>query len=442
MLITLFLHTVTLLPPAPLPPNDPKHLVVEGEVAEACGEVFAAAASLGFSGAVLVSDGGKALFASGAGSSGAATDAEPNSAVTLFEIASLSKQFTAAATLRLVQKKRLKLDDSIAEYLPSVPTDSAGITVRHLLQHTSGIPATNSQGGGNSISAALPSFLRGGPQHEPGTHFEYWNQGYAILSAIIEDASRKDFPAFVRAEVFKRAGLTNTGFTGDRPKRRQHVAEGRSAGRSRGAFEHPYGAFELQYRGMGGVVTNVWDLWRWDRALAGTRVLNEASKATMFEPGLSNYGLGWRISKVAGETLYEHGGDVAGFHCVMRRFPDRDAVVIVLANDDASDVRGLCRELTAALLGIDASWAEAFKGDYSAPGGRSLRVALAGDRVSAHLRWGPAEGAPVTRGELQRKEEDHLVLVNGNEEIDVKVERDGDVVIALDLGSGLRFTRD
>ena len=117
--------------------------------------------------------------------------------------------------LRLVQQGKLSLDDSISQHLPDVPEDCRLITVRHLLQHTSGIPGTNSAGGGDDIRKVLPLFLRGGPRHPPGTHWEYWNQGYALLSEIIANASGKDYTTYCKQELFEPAGLLATRFTGD-----------------------------------------------------------------------------------------------------------------------------------------------------------------------------------------------------------------------------------
>jgi CubicO group peptidase (beta-lactamase class C family) len=266
--------------------------VSDGEVGRRIVEYATRSESVGFSGAVLAARNGSVVAALGVGS--ADLDGKiPNTPGTLFEIGSATKQFTAAAVLRLVQQGRLSLDDSIALHLNHVPEGCRAITVRHLLQHTSGIPGINSVGGGDDLRKVLPLFLRGGPTHTPGTHWEYWNQGYALLSAIIADASRKEYTAYCRQDLFEPASLLATRFTGDPAPEGATVAIGRSArGRPRSALDHPYGTYGFQYRGMGGVVTSVRDLWRWDRALHGDTVLDEASKANLFKPGLNNYALG------------------------------------------------------------------------------------------------------------------------------------------------------
>jgi CubicO group peptidase (beta-lactamase class C family) len=311
-----------------------------GDVGRRMVEFVRRAESAGFSGAVLAGRGGRVVAAVGIGSADLAGDV-PITPSTLFEIGSATKQFTAAAVLRLVQQGKLRLEDSIARYLPGVPEDCRPITVRHLLQHTSGIPGTNSAGAGDDLDQVLPLFLRGGPRHPPGTHWEYWNQGYALLSEIVARAAGDDYTAFCKQELFAPTGMSATRFTGDAAPEGWTVAVGRSQrGQPRSALEHPYGRYGFQYRGMGGVVTTVWDLWRWDRALRGDRVLDANSKSKLFEPGLNDYALGWFVKKDArGRWVQSHGGAVRGFVCELRRYPGQDACLFVLCNRDDVPVR-------------------------------------------------------------------------------------------------------
>src|SRR5262245_16889135 len=159
--------------------QDDERFVAKADAAQRLSGFLDRAEALGISGAVLAARDGKVWIARGVGQADLQGKV-PNTATTLFEIASATKQFTAAAILKLVELKKLKLDDSIALHLPKVPESCAKITVRHLLQHTSGIPGSNAEGGGDDVEKVLPTFLRGGPKHEPGTHWEYWNQGYAL----------------------------------------------------------------------------------------------------------------------------------------------------------------------------------------------------------------------------------------------------------------------
>lgn len=360
----------------------------------------------GFTGVVLAADRGQILAVVATGSGTDATRPD-----TLFEIASLTKQFTAAAVLRLAQDGLLSLDDPIAKHLPGVPPDSQAITLRHLLGHTSGIPGSNSRGGGQDIRAALPEFLQGGPRHPPGTRWEYWNQGYAILSEVVARASGKPFAQYVRDELFRPAGMSHSGFTGDTPPADPPVAVGRSgSGPQRSAFEHPYGSDGLQYRGMGGAVTNVWDLWLWDRALHRDAVLSDALKAELFAPGLGDYALGWFVLQGPHGAVHHHSGLVRGFAASLRRYPDRDGLIVVLGSTDQYRTDSLALAIERAIFddappalngpGLEQLLAR-LVGQYSGP--RDTKLIIQADlatpgRAPARITW--AGRFPDTAGSV------------------------------------------
>jgi CubicO group peptidase (beta-lactamase class C family) len=393
--------------------------------------------SAGFTGAVLAARKGAVVAAVGVGSS----DLEGkivNRPSTLFEIASATKQFSASAMLLLVQQGRVDLDDSIVKHLPGVPESCRAITVRHLLQHTSGIPGTNSAGGGDDIEMVLPLFLRGGPKYRPGTHWEYWNQGYAIASEIIARASGKEFTAFCKEDLFAPAGLLSTRFTGDRAPDGATVAFGRSVrGPARSALDHPYGSYGFQYRGMGGVVTSVWDLWRWDRALRGDKVLSEVSKKALFEPRFNDYALGWFVRKDArGKIVQSHGGGVRGFACELRRYPDDDGCLFVLANRDDVPVQAITGALEALLFGeplpcpepprpLDEKLARALAGNYEEMMGAKLAIEADGKVTRANIHWSAPRG-PVSRAVLGFDRQDQVVLFAWTSSTRIDVDRRGD----------------
>jgi CubicO group peptidase (beta-lactamase class C family) len=394
------------------------------------------AESAGFSGAVLAASGGQVVAAVGVGSADLAGKV-PNTPSTLFEIGSATKQFTAAAVLRLAQQGRLRLEDSIAQYLPGVPEDCRPITVRQLLQHTSGIPGTNSAGAGHDLEKVLPLFLRGGPRHPPGTHWEYWNQGYALLSEIIARAAGEDYTAFCKEALFAPAGMSATRFTGDAVPGGSTVAVGRSQrGRPRSALEHPYGSYGFQYRGMGGVVTTVWDLWRWDRALRGAGVLDANSKAKLFEPGLNDYALGWFVRKDArGRWVQSHGGSVRGFVCELRRDPGQDACLFVLCNRDDVPVHQVAQALEALLRGdplpcpepprlLDPELVRALAGGYEEANGTTLVIEADGKVTRARIHWFAPRG-PVTRAVLGLDDQGKVVLYEWTGTTPIEIARAG-----------------
>jgi len=378
----------------------------------------------------------------------------PITTETLFEIASLTKQFTAAAVMRLVQDGTLKLDDPISKHLPGVPESCSAITIEHLLRHTSGIPGTKSQGGGDDIESVLPEFLRGGPQHEPGTHWQYWNQGYAIVTEIIRRASGTEYSTFCKRSLFEPPGMRTARFTGDEAPEGATVAVGRSRmGPPRSALEHPYGSYGFQYRGMGGAVCSIRDLWAWDRALCGDTILDVTSRRTLFTPGLGDYALGWFVvHQEDGRVTQRHGGGVRGFVCEMRRYPDVNGVIVVLANDDRAPVQQMMPSLERALRGqpptpeesmgpLAPEMAAAVAGSFHSERGRQLVVARDGALTTAMLHWSPPNG-PITHARLLSDDAGNIALSDGADVHPITLERsaDGEVDAIVILGDAYRRT--
>lgn len=312
-------------------------------------------AAFGFEGAVVVAVDDQ-VAARGYGVADPATGRR-NDARTLFEIASITKQFTAAAILVLQQRGALFTTDSIAKHLPSVPEHSRGITIHHLLSHTSGVPGTNTKGSGEDLELAVVEYLGEGPVREPGEKWEYWNGGYALLAGIVERDSGQPFTDFCRENLFVPAGMDDTGFTGSEQLPRDRAAVGTSSrGAPRSALDHPYGSYGYQYRGMGGVVTTVLDLVKWHGALQGDTVLDEAARTALFG-GVAHargqdYAYGWFVGKtVNGTPRHQHGGSVRGFMSDFRRFPEDNACVAVVANGDDWVIPYIAENLESLALG-------------------------------------------------------------------------------------------
>jgi CubicO group peptidase (beta-lactamase class C family) len=427
-------------------------VTIDGDAGRRIVDFAQRAESAGFTGAVLAAKKGRIVAAVGVGS--ADLDGKiPNTPSTLFEIGSATKQFTAAAALKLVEQGKLRLDESIAKQLPGVPENCRLITLRHLLQHTSGIPGTNSAGGGDDVSRVLPLFLRGGPRHSPGTHWEYWNQGYALASEIIARAAGEDYTAFCKRALFDPAGMSVSRFTGDKAPAGSTAAIGRSVhGPPRSALEHPYGSYGFQYRGMGGVVTTVRDLWRWDRVLASERVLGVDAKATLFRPGADDYALGWFVRKDArGRRVQSHGGAVRGFVCELRRYPDDDSCLFVLCNRDDVPVGQVAQAVEALLFDdrppfkelprpIGVELARELSGRYDDAKGALLVVESDGKVTRAIIHWNAPNG-PVSRSVLGLDLQNEVVLYEWKESIKVEVARDDKGSVSQLTLVGRRFQR-
>ena len=365
-------------------------------------------AAFDFSGGVLVARNDEIIAMATAGT----TEGKTPTAIdkdTLFEIGSCTKPFTAIAVMQLVERGKVDLDKSIAEYLPGVPENCREITVRHLLQHTSGIPGTNSRGHGTKLERVLPLFLAGGPKKKPGTHFEYWNQGYSLLSEIVARVSNVSYTEYCRKKIFEPAGMTNTKFTGDCAADGDTVATGLSSyGKPRMALEHPYGEYGYQYRGMGGIVTSLNDLWKWERALRTEKLINKKSMETMRDPGNFGYGLGWNVKKNSDRSIIQkHTGSVRGFVCGLWRYPASESCIFVLTNRDNAMPMELvasgCQKVLNGNLApfalpkpLEDSLQRSISGEYVDSKSRKMTVSCKNGVTSAKIFW----GGPVSNGLL------------------------------------------
>lgn len=381
----------------------------------------------GFSGIVLAEYKGEVVAVSAVGSRDGNAE-HPITDDTLFELGSVTKAFTAATCLVLEQQGKLNIDDSISRHLPGVPESCRPIEVQHLLRHTSGIPGTNYGPHSNDIELLTPIYLEGGPKSPPGTKFEYWNQGYALLSAVIEKSSGKSYTDAVRELVFQPAGMTTACFTGDTIADAKHVAIGQSEiGNDRSALEPPYGDFYgLQYRGMGGVVTNVRDLHKFVRTIRSGPYLDEAHRKKLLTTGPTNYAIGWKVEYFGdSQQRVFHSGAVRGFLSSVTWYPGEDSSLIILCN---SDNKRSFSEVEQALVAVlerqlrrtpsnqlfTAEERGALAGEFSGkiPNGRTLTISISAsdnDGLDVVIDWG---GGLKSQGVLAKLGKDQLSFLN------------------------------
>ncbi len=332
MRISLALALVVLLA-APASAREFDGTVVQGKLGRELDEAIQRATKGGFWGAVLVAKKGKVLLAKGYGFADYRTT--PNTPLTLFEIASTSKPFTAAAILKLQEQGKLKTSDAITRFFPDVPEDKRSMRVIHLLQHTSGLSNRVGVSYASTLSRKdyIAHVFKAPRAHTPGEYFAYNNAGYAILAAIVEVASGTSFEAYCEEHLFAPAGMKDTGFIQDKDLLGQkRAAERLGAGKAGiSAVDWFWG---WGYRGMGGVVTTVHDLLAFDRALRKGKLLKEETRDLYYEEGLSSYACGWRVdTSPTGGTTVSHSGGVQGFRCMYTRLLEDDIVVAVCTND-------------------------------------------------------------------------------------------------------------
>ena len=285
---------------------------------------------------------------------------------TAYDIMSMTKQFTAAAILKLQMQGKLAVSDPISTYIGEVPADKRAITIQQLLTHTSGLveilggdyePLTRA----GMVAGAIGSKL----QSEPGDEHHYSNLGYSLLAAIIEEASGMGYEKYLSEYLFAPAGMTQTGYVLPdwRPEQVavEYDAEGVSQGRP---FDHPWdddGPY-WNLRGNGGLLSTAGDMFRWHRALEGEQVLDEQALEELFEPrvleepgGGTYYGYGWVVADTDdGEILWHNGGNGWSYGEIAR-VPDAGAMVFWATNHYRSktgdwDFESLGQAITGGVL--------------------------------------------------------------------------------------------
>lgn len=316
----------------------------------------------GIQGSVLLAKGGKVVLAKGYGLANIELDV-PNKPETKFRIASITKQFTAAAILQLQENGKLRVTESITKYVVGAPAAWNVITIHHLLTHTSGIPSFTEESAHQAHMrerAGAPldfiNHFRDRPlEFTPGEKFHYSNPGYFILGAIIEQVSGMKYEDYLRKSIFEPLQMTATGY--DWPAA---ILKDRASGYSNGNGGKQINADFMdmgQPYAAGSLYSTVLDLYKWDRALYTTKVLSQKSLDAAFTPnnfewakGIK-YGYGWGIEQVHGHKTVGHGGGINGFSTVFRGAIEEDATSIVLSNSDAgSNVGKAGKELLELLL--------------------------------------------------------------------------------------------
>lgn len=322
-----------------------------------------------FSGVVLVAKHGRTLFHQAYGMRDINTG-EKLRRDDIFELASVSKQFTASIIIGLQEAGQLSYDDPVEKY---VDIPYPGIRIRHLLNHTSGLPdyqAVMDKYWDKSKVAGNPDILAYLKRYvppalfKPGERFEYSNTGYVVLASIAESVSGMDFIELCRNRIFKAAGMRGADIrTNDVKNRLGRFARGHIWVEARQrlvrADSFPSSDYTIwlgNRKGPGRVSARAKDLLAWDRALReaklpGTRSSSEAWRSGVLNNGSpTGYGFGWFSSNTAkGERVIWHDGDNPGYKTMFRRYPDRDLTLIVLSNNYPAGFDKLIGQLEAAL---------------------------------------------------------------------------------------------
>lgn len=321
--------------------------VVRGEMGNALDEYMKRLEGYGFSGSLLVAKNGQIALSKGYG----LADRErfiPVTADTLFEGASLNKQFTAAAVMKLEQQGKLRVEDPITKYFDNVPDDKKGITLHQLMTHSAGFP--NEFGKSDVDYSDNPheyyyqdrdefvrAILAAPLEYPTGTKAVYSNPSYSVVAAIIEKVSGQSYESFLKEQLFIPAGLTNTGFYAEARKLNPALIARGFNGTveiERASYESGWGSI-----GAGKILVSATDLYKWELALRGEKILSAKSKEKLFgtrvpSGGGFDYAYGWRVHKSPrGTNIIWASGLVPEFSAMFQRYVEEDVTIIFLTNN-------------------------------------------------------------------------------------------------------------
>ena len=272
----------------------------------------------------------------------------------VFEIASMTKQFTAISILMLVEKGKLNLDDEITKFIPDYPTNGHKITVHHLLTHTSGIKDFTKVKGLNAISnqdlapLELINFFKNEPvDFAPGEKSLYNNSGYVILGYIIETITGQSYGDFIEEQIFKKLGMASSKYGSH-----SEVIKNRASGyqNKNGYVNRRQVSYSFAYS-TGALMSTVNDMFTWQEAIKNNVLISKETNEKAFanytlnNGDHINYGYGWHIKEINGISTREHGGHFFGFKSMGVYLPNYDIYVVGLNNCDCNSPTKITREI-------------------------------------------------------------------------------------------------
>ncbi|GEK09543.1 serine hydrolase [Pseudoalteromonas peptidolytica] len=314
-----------------------------------------------FDGAVLIAQGSDILLQQGYGFANIEWQIA-NQPSTKFKLASVTKQFTAVLVLQQVEQGRINLDANIVSYLPEYRNDTGRqITIRQLLNHTSGLPDVFRHPEFRRVQSHNPYhrdefikiFCSGDLRFKPGSAFRYSNAGYTILGRILERVTGKSYWQLLETHILLPLDMKDTGFA-DHKKLIKGLASGYDttlAGVKHADFIDMSVPFSA-----GAMYSTVQDMYKWDRALYHDKLLSPELKSLLFIPSKHrNYGFGWEINKqkVANQTktLVHHSGGIPGFGAKITRVLEDQTVIILLDNTGGAPLTDMVNGLLDILAG-------------------------------------------------------------------------------------------
>ncbi|HTE12926.1 MAG TPA: serine hydrolase [Chitinophagaceae bacterium] len=306
-----------------------------------------------FNGTVLVAQKGKILLQKGYGYKNAAKK-EMNDGNTIFQIGSITKQFTSAVILHLQEKKKLSIHDKLSKYFPALAFADS-VTIENLLSHTSGIYNYTNNGDFMKTEAVKPAsqekmlaLFKDKPlEFQPGSKYSYSNSGYMLLGYIIEKVTGKPYEQEMHEAIFTPLHMDHSGF---------NFTSLQSPDKATGYFSLSQTAAvpasivdSSASFAAGAIYTTVGDLYKWDRSLYTEKIISRASLKNAYTVRKGKYGLGWSIDSAYGQQVYRHGGGIFGFTTFIGRSPEEDICIILFDNKGDGSLEQIAEGMNAIL---------------------------------------------------------------------------------------------
>jgi CubicO group peptidase (beta-lactamase class C family) len=284
---------------------------------------------------------------------------------TAFYLGSLAKAFTAMAVMLLAEAGKVRYDEPVRRLVPELAAFADPITVRHLLQHTGGLPDYFRLSKRRDL-AELTGFTNAdvlawlcrleGLDFAPGERRQYSNAGYVLLAILVARAAGQPFAHFLKARIFTPLGMRRTLVYDETEPDVSPLAHGYFGGTSPDDTAYQRWDYHLRTAGGGGIFSTIDDLYHWDQALFTERLVSSATLREAWTPGHLNngeafgYGFGWEIGTFRGRRQLAHSGNLAAYHARLLRFPDDGWTVIVLANADRVNAVASAEQIAALCL--------------------------------------------------------------------------------------------
>jgi CubicO group peptidase (beta-lactamase class C family) len=342
--------------------GDTSKTVVKGELGAKVDEYLERLAGFGFSGAILAAKDGEIILSKGYGLANR-EQGIPFTPDTVSTIGSITKQFTAAAILKLEMQGKLRVEDRITKFFENVPEDKRGITLHHFLTHTAGL--IDGLGDDFDLQATrdwlLDRAMKSKLQWEPGKRYAYSNLGYSLLGMIVEKVSGQPYEQFLSEQLFKPAGMNHTGYVLPKFKPEELAIGYRDDEPWGTVIGHPMlpdgPCWNL--RANGGIHSTVGDMYKWHLALEGNKILSPEAKKKMFTSHVpegpdadSFYGYGWAIfTTQRGTKLIAHNGGNGIFSADFRRYVDENVVFFLAINISEFFVDAVSSQVARVIFG-------------------------------------------------------------------------------------------